>query len=1093
MSGEHPGVSAGRDAYVAHRDLIISPAAPVARSAYLEQVESMFPGELIGREAELAELAAFCTAPDDGPGYAWWQAPAWAGKTALLAWFVLHPPAGVRVVSFFVTARYRGQSDRTAFLEIVLEQLAELAGQPLPSSLTEAKSPGWLSRLLKDAAAVCVNRGERLVLVVDGLDEDRGVTVGPDAHSIAALLPASPPEGTRVLVAGRPDPPVPSDVPDWHPLKDARNIRSLSPSPSAEVIRGDAERELWRLLDGGPAERELLGLVAAAGGGLGERDLAELSGLPAAEVRRRLRAVSGRTFHARPTQWGSGTKAYVLAHDEIQNTAVEALAEALDGYHARLHAWADGYRARGWPSGTPEYLLRGYFRLLQQLRDIDRMTACATDQARLDRLLDISGGDTEALTEISTAQEAIIGLDRPELGHMVELAIAHNVIIGRNGTISAEVPAVWALLGEPVRAINFAMSLNPEGSRNDALGLVLETLIEAGELDRAEALALALPAPDWQARVFLRLAAVRAQRQDTDRAREAVRQAETAARTISDPDESEEQAFAFLKVAKAYAAVDEPDRARAVMKPVIAYVTALAHPAGRAQAKQRMLDLLWAPDQAEPVTYLGISSEEYYSDWDHARRCAALVEVAMMLADQDDLDLARRAVAFAGRALDELSPAYREEWAATVMARLAESRTPADFAGLSHGNEPLTDTTFKSYVVEVLAACGDLDRAASVAGSIEWPYYQAQSLVEVIRPLAAAGRIEDARQLARDAEATARTNIAHRWKREILFLVSHALAVAGEFDRAEATARLITEPGQRARAVLHIVKFLSASGALTRAQELARTITVAEQRIEALVALAAASDPARARVLAREAEGAARTARDSPEELLAQVTKAFVAAGELNHARTIADEIEAVARTEEQNASFSSLVGAREALGDLEGAETAARALEDPNRRVRALAQVATAWASCGELHHAREVADEACAATKDITHDLAVQVFARAAAIRSLAASGDIDRAERLAHTVEDILQRELTLDAVVKALVARGEPERALAIARSLRLADQRASSLCHIAVATPPEQSWRLLTEALATNELGRCLAPLAKDHLPIVLHVTKGIVQ
>ena len=63
-----------------------------------------------------AELAARCTGDHDRT-YVWWQAEAWAGKTALMATFVLNPPPGVRVVSFFITARYAGQSDRRTFLE----------------------------------------------------------------------------------------------------------------------------------------------------------------------------------------------------------------------------------------------------------------------------------------------------------------------------------------------------------------------------------------------------------------------------------------------------------------------------------------------------------------------------------------------------------------------------------------------------------------------------------------------------------------------------------------------------------------------------------------------------------------------------------------------------------------------------------------------------------------------------------------------------------------------------------------------------------------------------------------------------------------
>lgn len=110
---------------------------PVARSVYRRQVQRIFPWQLVGRDAELAELTAFCRRPGGG-SYVWWQGPAWAGKSALMAWFVLHPPAGVRVVSFFVTARFAGQNDRTAFLDVVLEQLAEVAGQPMPDPLAES-------------------------------------------------------------------------------------------------------------------------------------------------------------------------------------------------------------------------------------------------------------------------------------------------------------------------------------------------------------------------------------------------------------------------------------------------------------------------------------------------------------------------------------------------------------------------------------------------------------------------------------------------------------------------------------------------------------------------------------------------------------------------------------------------------------------------------------------------------------------------------------------------------------------------------------------------------------------------------------------
>ena len=110
------------------------------------------PPELLGREHELTELAQFCTAAEAGP-YRWWRAPAWAGKSALMSWFVLHPPAGVRVVSFFITARFAGQSDRIAFTDVVVEQLAELLDEPMPAMTDATRELCFLYLLARTAAA----------------------------------------------------------------------------------------------------------------------------------------------------------------------------------------------------------------------------------------------------------------------------------------------------------------------------------------------------------------------------------------------------------------------------------------------------------------------------------------------------------------------------------------------------------------------------------------------------------------------------------------------------------------------------------------------------------------------------------------------------------------------------------------------------------------------------------------------------------------------------------------------------------------------------------------------------------------------------
>ncbi|MEU7531301.1 hypothetical protein AB0A74_36605 [Saccharothrix sp. NPDC042600] len=422
-SGAGIVVQAGGDVTFVHNGSSLPGAGPVrgpsasggprsSRPMYLRQVDRIAAPRLLDRERELAELEDFCLREDRGP-YMWWQAGPWAGKSALLAAFVLDPPkslAGrVWLVSFFVTARLAAQDTSDAFTTAVTTQLCELLGEEPALGVDESVRELLLLDLLSRAAATCRAAGGRLVLVVDGLDEDRCVTAGPHAHSIAALLPGRPEHGMRVVVAGRPNPPIPDDVPDWHPLRDAAVVRPLSGSAHARDRQRLGQSELKRLLRGGPVEQDVLGLLTAARGGLSLADLRVLTGADLVEVEDVLHTVAGRTFTRRPGI--AGPDVYLLGHEELHTAACDYLGpERLADYRARLFAWADGYLAPGagrapWPPETPEYLVTGYPRMLATIGDAHRLTALATDRVRHDRMLDVSGGDAAALVEITTCQD----------------------------------------------------------------------------------------------------------------------------------------------------------------------------------------------------------------------------------------------------------------------------------------------------------------------------------------------------------------------------------------------------------------------------------------------------------------------------------------------------------------------------------------------------------------------------------------------------------------------------------------------------------------------------------------------------------------
>ncbi|GIF75750.1 hypothetical protein [Asanoa siamensis] len=591
-------------------------SAPIARSAYREQIRQIAPAVLLDRDTELAELAAFCAASEPAPSYTWWRAPAWAGKSALMAWFALHPPPGVRVVSFFITARYAGQNDWVAFTDLVMEQLADLLDEPMPAYLTDANRYAHLLGLLNAAAAVCRDGGERLVLLVDGLDEDRGVTAGPDAHSIAALLPEHPPAGMRIVVAGRLNPPVPTDVPARHPLRDVARVRSLKRSAHADGIRHAADRELKRLLRGSSVEQDLLGLLTAAGGGLSAADLAELTGGEEWEVEEQLYAVSGRTFTVRAGRWRAETSVYVLGHEELQQQAIRFLGPTrLDTYRQRLHLWADSYRTREWPQGTPEYLLRGYYRLLDATGDLPRMLACGTDRGRHDRMLDLTGGDAMALAEVRTVQNLFLAHEEPNVASLAVLSVRRGELEGRNAYMPTGLPAAWAAIGLVTRAEQLARSISrPEWraeafvgicrvlqdrGHQDLIALAQEAARAADDItlpDSIPSLAAAIAKfglDDWadrvvreiadpleRARGFAKLAEAAAERGDHQQARRLAEEAETLARNDED---LEDRTVLLIAVARTVFALGDKERAASLTTEVAEAARGIDDPATRAR------------------------------------------------------------------------------------------------------------------------------------------------------------------------------------------------------------------------------------------------------------------------------------------------------------------------------------------------------------------------------------------------------------------------------------------------------------------------------------------------------------------------------
>ena len=227
----------------------------------------------------------------------------------------------------------------------------------------------------------------------------------------------------RVIVAGRPNPPIPDDVPDWHPLRDPASSARCAAPRMRRTCSGWAGRNCSACCTARPTEQDLLGLLTAARGGLTGPDLDELTGAPLWEVEEILHTVAGRTFTRRASRGHPGTArrctCWATKNSRPPPGYLGRRAGRLPGPPARLGGQLPG---PGWPPETPEYLLGGYFRMLTAPGDLPRLVACAGDAARHERMLDMTGGDAAALAEIRTALDCIAAQDDPDLTTALGLA-----------------------------------------------------------------------------------------------------------------------------------------------------------------------------------------------------------------------------------------------------------------------------------------------------------------------------------------------------------------------------------------------------------------------------------------------------------------------------------------------------------------------------------------------------------------------------------------------------------------------------------------------------------------------------------------------
>ncbi|MFF8781760.1 hypothetical protein ACF07W_31210 [Streptomyces sp. NPDC015140] len=990
---------------------------PVLRSGYLREVAQLAAARFEGRAAELEAMAEFSTAPDGfqevqgedaGTAYWRWLAPAWSGKTALMAQFALHPPQSVDVLAFFITARSAGRSDRTAFLATLQGQLREY----LCATDLDCASQGQFLDALERAADRATAEGRQLVLLVDGLDEDTGVESASSGYSIAALLPRVPRPGLRIIVAGRPNPPIPSDVLENHPLHSARINHLLAPSSAAQALRRAAERDLHALLTCGGLGREVACLIAAANGGLSAQDLADLFGeVSAWEVEEVLGGSLGRSFQHRPTQWPAPgeqpARLFSFAHEELQQGALKRISRsALEGYRARVHAFTDAWREVGWPPDTPEYALVSYPQLLRNLSDTTRLTALATDAVRHDRLWETTGSDTEALAEIADAIRLHRAASHPDLRACVRLAHRRDEIRGHVAGIPDTVIETWATLGHVRRAL--ALAQLAHGSRR--IPDLVRRLLFGGRADRNTVSLVA-----------------------------------SVARQLLSPVQD---AWELRDVANALCDAGHPDQAadlaRSIARPdrrddaLAAVVYAMARSGSHHQAAELSRDI------TDPDRQAGVLTSAARALAESGRREQA-AELAQSIPDPEQRTKALRSLS-----------------AAAVEAAGDESageNAPAAHPSGWEESVPTDPTESARFVT-------DKERAAERARGISDPTEQAEALGAVAKSLAIHGFHREATELADEAARLARSIVNHEERDGVLTVAARAIARGGHSVLAAELAGAISDSYRRADTLAAVAALMARAGDGQQAAEVAheaaelargRTARRPKATILAVVAEAMTLTGRReqAAELANTAAELAHLAKDSGQRAMA-LTLAARAMAHTGHHRHAIDIAGMVTEPDLRERAYGAVAEVIAHGGHPQQAVELAGRIDDPSRKAKALTAVATALAHAG-CH--QQAADLALSIARPIG-----RVRALTLVIRTMDRAGYRQEAVELSRTAINLAQEvrdpnwhARTLVAAAEVLAHDGHHKQAVSfaqvaaeLARTLKDPGRRAAALTGAAYA-------------------------------------------
>jgi tetratricopeptide (TPR) repeat protein len=461
-------------------------------------------------------------------------------------------------------------------------------------------------------------------------------------------------------------------------------------------------------------------------------------------------------------------------------------------------------------------------------------------------------------------------------------------------------------------------------------------------------------------------------------------------------------------------------------------------------------------------------------------RAVALVRVAEKLLATGERDRAVALLDRAERVANSVTDYQLQSYSLASVAAAVATAGDFDRARALVLDIPWPDERDEGWklMAVALAAAGQIDRAEALVYSIELPLYQAEALTAVAAALATTddGRRLDA--VVDQVRELVRLDVISDLETQVKVLVSliTALAQVGVtrhirdlLRQAETSAERIldfddlVEAGEYASSMRRLTKAWAASGDLAKAESLAGELTDPYERARALVAVARKLSPAgnveRATDLLERAEHNARSISTDGEQndALGEVADGFARVGEVERAVTITRAISDPRHSAVEQATLATTlvdVGKSALAAEvLTLAERTARVSAGDAARAQAFAKVAQELAKTGDADRAAEAIRRA----KDIARaipDGLLRSQTMYSLIIAVALGGDLDDAERISASgprsespAEDLAAAGGRLSEAGELVRAAESFERAVRAAHSIDDRDAQSRALYRV----------------------------------------------